>query len=776
MQAKPRPFAWTPFLARGAAILTVLAGLWRVFGLPRLAGRYGDLPEAALLNWAVASGFMLAGVSLWLRLPVSAPRRQRWMAGAAAWAVLLLGVVVLLGTRVGQGQASPETAVSFLLVAAALIWLDREIAPGRWPASWLAAAVLLLSLFVVLGHAYHAEEFLRIGSFKPMALYSAVSLLVLSSGVLCARPPHLPMALLLVSDSAGGRLARRLLPAALGVVLVLNWLQWAGQRAGRFDAALGAAFSTLGDAVILTALILVEARWLHRAEVERKRLEQEVCQSQERFQHIFQSNPSAIYISTLAQDLVLEVNESWVQLTGFARAEAIGRTTLDLGLWLTLDQRTELVEQARQQGSTRNVETQFRTKSGEVRLALMSVEIVDLGRQRCLIYTIADITEKKRLQAQFLRAQRLEIIGTLAGGIAHDLNNVLTPILLSASLLREPLSEAERRSLLESLESNAQRGANIARQLLTFGRGLGTTHVPLNAKHLIREIAGMIQEFFPKSVTVRASWPASPWSVAGEPTQLHQVLLNLCVNARDAMPEGGLLSLGVEHVELDDLFVAVNPEAKPGPYVLFSVTDTGTGIAPEHLGSIFEPFFTTKPPGQGTGLGLATARKIVREHGGFITVTSAPGQGTQFKVFLPALTEKSASARVPAVEIQALPFGHGELVLVVDDEPAVRQAVGRALEDNGYQVLLAEGGLEALALCRQHGTEIKATLTDMDMPGPAGNPLIEALRQTNPQARIICISGHSRGADAESKPEAFLAKPFTARQLLETLETVLAGE
>lgn len=775
MQAKPQPFATILFLARGAALLTVLAGLWRLFGLPRWAGRYNDLPEAALLRWAVASGFMLAGVSLWLRLPGSAPRWRRWTADGAACTVLLLGVTVWLGTRVGRGQASPETAVSFCLVAAALIWLDREIAPGHWPASWLAAVVLLLSLFVILGHAYHAEELFRIGSFKPMAFYSAVSFLGLSGGVLCARPQRQPMALL-ASDSAGGRLARRLLPAALGGVLALNWLQWAGQRAGWFDAAFGAAFSTLGDAVALTVLILLEARWLHRAEAERQRLEEEVRQSHDRFQHLFQSSPAAICLSTLAQGLILEVNESWIQLTGFTRAEALGRTTMDLGLWLTLDQRTELVEQARRLGGARNVETQFRTKSGEVRVALMSVEIVDLGLQRCLIYTIADITEKKRLQAQFLRAQRLEIIGTLAGGIAHDLNNVLTPILISASLLREPLPEAERRSLLESLESNAQRGANVAKQLLTFGRGLGTARVPLNAKHLIREIAGMIQEFFPKSVTVKASWPANPWSVAGEPTQLHQVLLNLCVNARDAMPEGGLLSVGAEHVELDELFVAANPEAKSGPYVLFSVADTGTGIAPEHLSSLFEPFFTTKPPGQGTGLGLATARKIIREHGGFITVSSTRGQGAQFKVFLPALTDKSANAGLPALAVQALPFGQGELVLVVDDEPAIRQALGRALEDNGYHVLLAADGHAALALYRQHGTEIKATLTDMDMPGPAGNPLTEAFRQTNPKARIICISGHSRGADAESKLDAFLAKPFTARQLLETLKAVLTGQ
>ena len=285
-------------------------------------------------------------------------------------------------------------------------------------------------------------------------------------------------------------------------------------------------------------------------------------------------------------------------------------------------------------------------------------------------------------------------------------------------------------------------------------------------------MASVIRGTFPKSVDLKTYSSSNLWSVAGDATQLHQVLLNLCVNARDAMPEGGQLILSAENIELDGLFAQANPEAKAGRYVLLTVADTGTGIPPDIQERIFDPFFTTKAPGQGTGLGLATVQNIARSHGGFIEVASDMGKGTQFKVFLPALETQAADA--PAARPGALPRGQGELVLVVDDEAIVRQIIQRILQDNGYKVLVAGGGNEALCLCAQHGLEVKAVVSDMDMPPPAGRAVIRAFRQTNPKVKIVSISGHPRVEDSELDVDVFLAKPFTAHQLLETLRQVLA--
>ena len=345
----------------------------------------------------------------------------------------------------------------------------------------------------------------------------------------------------------------------------------------------------------------------------------------------------------------------------------------------------------------------------------------EAGRPKSILTVDTDITEKKLLEAQFFRAQRLESIGTLASGIAHDLNNILTPILAAAQLLPLKLKNLDDRSqlLLQLLEVNARRGADLVKQVLSFTRGVEGKRVILQMRHLIGEIERILRETLPKSIEVDVKASHDLWTVFGDSTQLHQVLMNLCVNARDAMPLGGTLTIAASNQWIDETDVRTNLEAKVGPYCVLSVADTGTGIATEILDRIFEPFFTTKELGSGTGLGLSTIVGIIKSHGGFITVSSQLSKGTEFKVFLPAVMIREAAP----IENPELHRGDGNLILVVDDEAPVRESLRITLEDYNYQVLTACNGVDAIEVYSQHQHRIQLVLIDLMMPlmdGPGG--------------------------------------------------------
>jgi nitrogen-specific signal transduction histidine kinase/ActR/RegA family two-component response regulator len=398
------------------------------------------------------------------------------------------------------------------------------------------------------------------------------------------------------------------------------------------------------------------------------------------------------------------------------------------------------------------------------------------GETLRIVGTAMDITTSKNLEAQYLRAQRMESIGTLAGGIAHDLNNVLAPIMMSIELLKMREQDARRLSILSTIEGSAQRGADMVRQVLSYAGGVEGQQLQVQTAHLLREIEKIANETFLKNIQVRCGVPSGLWVVKGDPTQLHQVLLNLCVNARDAMPNGGTLTLAVSNIMLDEQYAGMNIEAKPGPHVLIVVGDSGTGMPPEVIERIFEPFFTTKDLGKGTGLGLSTSMAIIKSHGGFVRVESTVGTGTQFHVFLPAQTEPGGSVDVEAAPSD-LPRGNGELVLVIDDEAAVRQITQQTLEAFGYLVVLAADGVEAAAIyaVRQH--EIAVVITDMMMPLVDGPTTIHVLLRINPQASIIAASGLNTNDMVAKVSNAgvkhFIPKPYSAETLLKTLREVL---
>jgi PAS domain S-box-containing protein len=400
----------------------------------------------------------------------------------------------------------------------------------------------------------------------------------------------------------------------------------------------------------------------------------------------------------------------------------------------------------------------------------------DLGAPKSFLIINTDITEQKKIEEQFLRAQRLESIGTLASGVAHDLNNILAPILMGAAVLRRSEMAKEDGAILSTIETCAQRGADIVKQVLTFARGAEGARLLLQPAHLINDMAKIAEGTFPKAITVQTSYPQSLWPIEGDPTQLHQVLLNLCVNARDAMPAGGTLTIAAQNFPVDEHYASMTPGAKAGPHVLLEVKDTGLGIPREIIDKVFDPFFTTKELGHGTGLGLSTVVGIVKSHGGFLSVESELGHGTTFKVYLPATSDSLGT--LPEAETTFAPLANGELLLIVDDEKLILHVARELLEAHGYQVVTAGDATEAMAIFAQRKDEIKLVLTDLAMPLMDGITLIRTLQKMKPDVCVIASTG--RGSLEQSAREfpglnvrACLTKPYNKETLLKTLHDAL---
>jgi two-component system, cell cycle sensor histidine kinase and response regulator CckA len=388
-----------------------------------------------------------------------------------------------------------------------------------------------------------------------------------------------------------------------------------------------------------------------------------------------------------------------------------------------------------------------------------------------------DITEMKQLEAQFLRAQRLESLGTLASGIAHDLNNILTPILGVTQLLplKFPTMTEQTRQLLDTLETSARRGSSLIKQILSFARGIEGKRISLQLTHILQEIRQIMSQTLPKSIEIHLCLEPQLWMVEGDATQMHQVFMNLCVNARDAMAHGGTLCIGAENLELDAAAAHTFLEAQPGRYVCVTVTDTGKGIPPENLSRIFDPFFTTKDIGKGTGLGLSAVMGIVKSHRGFVDVQSEANKGSQFSVYLPASQTDVALVEEP----RDLLLGHQETILIVDDEAAIREVMKTTLETYEYRALTAAGGTDAIALYQTHKDDIDLILIDMMMPDMDGTVLMTLLRQINPDVKAIAMSGLSSTKMIERANALgfhnFLPKPLTAEDLLKALRRCLDG-
>jgi PAS domain S-box-containing protein len=500
---------------------------------------------------------------------------------------------------------------------------------------------------------------------------------------------------------------------------------------------------------------------------ERKRAEERIREQAA----LLDQAQDAILVRDLDQN-ILFWNRGAEKIYGWTAQEVVGTNVFKESSAQINQARKAVIEHGEWQGEIHQTRRDGAEITVESRWTLVRD---DAGQPNSILVINTDVTEKKRMEAQFLRAQRMESIGTLAGGIAHDLNNVLSPILMAIDMLQLKATDEGSKKWLDVLRTNAKRGGDMVRQVLSFARGVEGERVALQPKHLIKEIVKILRETLPKSIEISFQIPNDLWIISADATQMHQVLMNLCVNARDAMPEGGSIAIKAENVRVDENYARMHLEAKPGRFVMISVTDTGPGMSPAVQSRIFEPFFTTKEMTKGTGLGLSTALTIVKSHGGFINVYSELHKGSQFTIYLPALDTPGA---VDSVALQTdLPLGHGELILVVDDEESIREITRGTLETFGYTVVTASDGTEALALYADKKHEIAAVLTDMVMPFMDGSATIRALQRMNPNVRIIAASGLGAGQRAgEGALEGvavFLNKPYTAEKLLKTLAQVL---
>lgn len=475
-------------------------------------------------------------------------------------------------------------------------------------------------------------------------------------------------------------------------------------------------------------------------------------------------------------DRILFWNRSAERLYGWSAEEAIGKNVHDLindrsPEFLVAKQ--ELLQRGEWTGTLRQVARDGRRVITECRWSLVRN---DAGEPESVLAINTDVTERRNLEQQFLRAQRLESIGTLAGGIAHDLNNVLSPVMMSLDLLRD-LAGPQGQELVESLRQSVGRGADLVRQVLTFARGLDGRRERVDLRRVVREIETVVRDTFPKRIELTLTMPEKTACVMGDATQLHQVLMNLVLNARDAMPGGGRLHIDVDRAELTGPRAA-RLRLAPGHYVRVAVADDGEGVSPEHQEIIFEPFFTTKDVGQGTGLGLSTVQTIVRGHDGAIELQSAVGKGSVFTCWFPLCAEDVEQPAAPP-PARALPRGDGQCVLIVDDEPSIRSVAERILARNGYTVYTAANGREGLETFRAHRDEIAAVLTDVAMPVMDGPEFIAALRSDGVDVPVIVASGYVTDDGAtrllEASTEFFVSKPFTAETLLTTLRGVLVG-
>ncbi len=459
-------------------------------------------------------------------------------------------------------------------------------------------------------------------------------------------------------------------------------------------------------------------------------------------------------------------NHGAEQLYGWTAVEMYGKHTREAGI--TAPDDDELRHRGVQTRGGWSGEVHQRTKAGVPMIAHSRATLIRdaAGAPTGTLIINTDITERKRIETHLLRAQRMQSIGTLAGGIAHDLNNVLTPVLMAVDTMKLRLREAHYVELLDMIRSNVERGAGIVSQLLTFARGVEGQRTPVDPRGVVAELERIVRETFPRSIILRVDAQAELPVVLGDPTQLHQVLLNLALNARDAMPAGGTLRIAVEHHELSDDDASRLPDARPGSFVIITVADTGSGIPQELLDKVFEPFFTTKAAGSGTGLGLASVAGIVKSHEGFVALESTPGAGTTVHVYLPAGESEQAEQIAPST-VDAP--GAGELVLVVDDEPGILRAAASALEAGGYQVLTAANGEAALEQYGRRGDEVRVVLTDLMMPRMDGPTLVRALEQAGTRAKIVLAGGippAPTDPNAKAARYPFLRKPYSTQQLL----------
>jgi len=531
---------------------------------------------------------------------------------------------------------------------------------------------------------------------------------------------------------------------------------------------------------LAVAPVRVGSSWLFSAFVRdittRRAADEALRVSEAKFGSAFQAHPSPMAIATLAEDRWVDVNEGLLRLFGMNRSETIGRRGDELGLWQRVEIREQMLAQLRAGDVFRDVEVEWLTRSGAVRSGLLSAELIAFAGEPHYLLHFQDITERKQLEGQLRQAQKMEAIGRLAGGVAHDFNNLLTAIFGYADLLAEELpDDSLARKDVEEIRKASQRAASLTRQLLAFSRQQVLQPIVLSLNDVVESIEKMLHRLLGEDVALEAHLARDLGNVKADAGQLEQVIMNLAVNSRDAMPTGGKLTIETANTELDDGYAEQHQSVIPGRYVMLAVSDTGTGMDEKIKAKVFEPFFTTKEPGKGTGLGLATVYGIVKQSGGYVWVYSEPGEGTTFKIYLPQV-DAPLDAPVVAPALVGTVAGT-ETVLVAEDDPLLLPLATELLTKLGYRVLQAQNSAAAIAVAHTHPGEIHLLVSDVVMPGGGGFQLAQQLLADRPTLRVLYMSGYTDEAVVRhgllERGLNYLQKPFTPAVLARRVRDVL---
>ncbi|HBH62126.1 MAG TPA: hypothetical protein DDX85_10405 [Nitrospiraceae bacterium] len=500
--------------------------------------------------------------------------------------------------------------------------------------------------------------------------------------------------------------------------------------------------------------------------------------SEEKFSKAFRSSPAFVTISTVHDGRFIEVNDAFLAASGYCREEMLGRSSVELGIWTDMSDRNKMVEELKEHGVVYNKESRFRMKTGEILNVLYSAELIEIDGVQCIIAAILNITERKKLENQLFQAQKMEAVGQLAGGVAHDFNNIITAIFSYGYLTRNRMKEDDPlRDNIDKILSLSERAAQITRGLLTFSRMQHFEFVPVRLNEIIRNIEGMLVNFIGEDIEVRTKLSDEDITIVADRTQIEQVILNLATNARDAMPDGGRLNIETELAEMTDGFIKAHGFGEPGMYALLSVTDAGVGMDEETRRRVFEPFFTTKEVGKGTGLGLSVVYGIIKQHNGYVNIYSEPGKGTTFRIYLP---EIKASIEREKEKMLVQKTVTSATILVAEDEPAVRDSIKNILQEFGYNVIEAVDGQDAVDKFAAHKDEIQLLLLDVVMPKKNGKEAHEEIRRMKPGIKAIFTSGYTADVMLRKKvleeDVIFVAKPILPDKLLSKIREVIESE
>jgi PAS domain S-box-containing protein len=508
---------------------------------------------------------------------------------------------------------------------------------------------------------------------------------------------------------------------------------------------------------------------------ERKEAEKALLTSERKFSKAFRSSPTFITISTLDEGRFIDVNDAFLETGGHRREDIIGRTESELGCWVNPADREHLVNVLLEEGVTNNQEVDFRIKPGVILKVLWSAETIDIKDEKCIIAVILDITERKMLESQLLQSQKMEAVGQLAGGVAHDFNNILTAIISYGYLLKNKLKEDDPLTdNIDKILSLSNKASSITQGLLTFSRKRYLELSPVKINDVIRSAGNLLSQFIGEDILLRTKLTPEEPVIMADRTQLEQVIVNLATNARDAMPDGGTLTIETERAEIDEHFIRYHGFGKPGMYAYLAVTDTGSGISETTRQKMFEPFFTTKEVGKGSGLGLAITYGIIKQHLGYINVYSEQGKGTTFKLYLPEAKRAAEAEKTKKLRTLA---GRAETILVAEDDATVRESIRRMLEEFDYHVISAVDGKDAVTKFSSCKDKIELLVLDVVMPGMNGKETYEEIRKIAPGTKAIFTSGYT--ADVLQKKRIvsdelmFLSKPIEPERFLSKIREVL---